>query len=120
MTSLEDYAKGKEPDESCAILLGADGRVSEVVFADNAEKSETSFTIQAEQLIGIYAAAEKKETQIMGIFHSHPASEAYPSETDVKFMGINPVIWVIYSGRDRVSRAYELKSDIVEIPINVE
>jgi Predicted metal-dependent protease of the PAD1/JAB1 superfamily len=35
---------------------------------------------------------------VIGIFHSHPNSDAYPSNTDKKFMQSNPVVWIIYSG----------------------
>ncbi|RNJ76829.1 MAG: M67 family peptidase [Nitrosopumilus sp. B06] len=120
MQSLEDYAEQKKPDESCAVLLGTDWRVSEVIFAENAAESKTSFAIPDEQLISIYETAEKKGTDVIGIFHSHPASEAYPSETDTRFMHINPVVWVIYSGRDHMSRAFVLKPGISEVPIHVE
>jgi len=55
--------------------------------------------------------------EVIGIFHSHPESEAYPSNTDRKFMQSNPVVWVIYSGINKNFRAYVLESEIVEIPI---
>jgi len=54
---------------------------------------------------------------VIGIFHSHPNSDAYPSNTDEKFMKSNPVVWIIYSGINKDFKAYFLESDIVEIEI---
>ncbi len=64
-----------------------------------------------------YKIAEEKKVDVIGIFHSHPNSEAYPSNTDKKFMQSNPVAWLIYSGANRDFRAYFLESEIKEIPI---
>ena len=55
--------------------------------------------------------------EVVGIFHSHPNSEAYPSNTDKKFMYSNPVVWVIYSGISNEFKAYVLESNVLEILI---
>ena len=55
--------------------------------------------------------------EVVGIFHSHPNSEAYPSSTDKKFMYSNPVVWVIYSGISNEFKAYVLESNVLEILI---
>ena len=62
--------------------------------------------------------AEEKNLDVVGIFHSHPNSQAIPSPTDKKFMHSNPVVWLIYSGEEKNFRAYILESEIIEIPIN--
>ena len=64
-----------------------------------------------------YKIAEEKKVEVIGIFHSHPNSDAYPSNTDKKFMQSNPVAWIIYSGVNQDFRAFLLESDIIEIPI---
>ena len=55
--------------------------------------------------------------EIIGIFHSHPNSEAYPSNTDKKFMLSNPVVWMIYSNTNNNFKAFTLNSEIKEIVI---
>ena len=109
------------PNESCAILFGDKGSsnvtVSQVFLTKNAEKSPQSFTISSEELLHAYSMAEEKNTSIVGIFHSHPDSKAYPSGTDRIFMRINPVVWVIYSGADKEFRAFVLDAEVHEIPI---
>ena len=115
---LTEHAENEKPNESCAILFGKDNTVSEVFLTKNIEESPVNFTISNEQLIEGYKIAEEKKIDVVGIFHSHPNSEAYPSNTDKKFMQSNPVAWVIYSGANKDFRAYLLESEIKEIPID--
>ena len=86
-------------------------------MTDNIEESPVNFTISNEQLIEAYKIAEDQNVEIVGIFHSHPNSDAFPSNTDKKFMQSNPVAWIIYSGINKNFKAYILESDSIEIPI---
>ena len=99
------------------MLYGENDTVSEVFLTKNIEESPVNFTISNEQLIEGYKIAEDKNLEMVGIFHSHPNSEAYPSNTDKKFMFSNPVVWVIYSGINKNFKAYTLESDITEMSI---
>jgi proteasome lid subunit RPN8/RPN11 len=82
--------------------------------------SPVNFTISAEQRLEADKIERESELKIIGIFHSHPNSEAYPSDTDKKFMDLNPGVWVIFSGVSKNFRAYVLESEIKEIPIELE
>ena len=121
---LSKHADNEKPNESCAVLFGTTinqkTTVNEIFLTKNIDASPTNFTISNEQLIECYKTAEEKNMNIVGIFHSHPNSEAYPSETDKKFMHSNPVVWIIYSGISKEFKAYVLESDIVEISIKTE
>ena len=114
---LTEHAENEKPNESCAILFGKEDTVSDIFLTKNIEESPVNFTISNEQLIEGYKIAEDKQLDVIGIFHSHPNSEAYPSNTDKKFMHGNPVVWIIYSGANKDFKAFFLESDILEIPI---
>ena len=118
---LSNHAINEKPNESCAILFGIiDGQktiVEEIFLTKNIDESPINFTISNEQLIKCYKTAEDKKMEVVGIFHSHPNSEAYPSGTDKKFMHSNPVVWVIYSGISNEFKAYVLESNVSEILI---
>lgn len=111
----------KKPNESCALLFGKKDNdkiiVNEIFPAENIEESPINFTISNEQLIQGYKIAEEKGLDVVGIFHSHPDSEPYPSETDRKFMEINPVAWVIFSASTNEFKAYMFDSKLVTIPL---
>ena len=115
--TLSEYSENQKPNESCALLFGKDNQVSDLFLTENIEKSPVNFTISNKQLIEGYKIAEEKELEVVGIFHSHPNSDAFPSNTDKKFMQSNPVVWIIYSGINKNFKAFLLESDIIEIPI---
>jgi len=114
---LSKQAIEQVPNESCALLFGKTENdqlvVKDLFLTENTEKSP----ISNEQLIQGYQEAEEKKLEVIGIFHSHPNSEPYPSNTDKKFMKINPVVWVIFSCLSKNFQAYTLDSEIIEIPI---
>ena len=114
---LAQYSENQKPNEACAILFGKDDQVLDIFLTENIEESPLNFTISNEQLIEGYNIAEQKKMEVIGIFHSHPNSDAFPSNTDKKFMQSNPVVWIIYSGINKNFRAFILESDSVEIQI---
>ena len=121
---LSKEALRASPNESCALLFGKKENnkmvIKEVFLAKNIEESPVNFTISNEQLIHGYKEAEEKGLDVIGIFHSHPNSEPYPSTTDKKFMEINPVAWVIFSDISKGFKAYMYEFDTIEIPIVTE
>ena len=121
---LVTYAKGQHPSESCAMLLGKkvddSWNVKEVFLTQNIDNSQTNFTISPEELLKGYQLAEKMNLELVGVFHSHPNSNATPSDTDRKFMQNNPVPWIIFSGVTNGLKVYLLDSDLVEISIKID
>lgn len=109
---LSQYSENQKPKESCALLFGKDNQVLDIFLAENIDESSAKFTISNEQLIEGYKIAEEKKMEVIGIFHSHPNSDAFPSNTDKKFMQSNPVVWIIYSGINKNFRAFVLESEI--------
>ena len=118
---LVTHAISEQPSESCAMLFGKkvgdNWNVKEVFLTQNIDDSQTNFTISPEELLKGYQIAEKNQLEVVGIFHSHPNSDAIPSSTDKKFMQNNPVPWIIFSGVNNDLKAYLLDSDVIEIPI---
>ncbi len=121
---LSNHADNERPNESCAILFGTEDekeiKVEKIFLTKNIEKSPVNFTISAEQRLEADKMERELELKIIGIFHSHPDSHAYPSSTDKKFMELNPVIWIIFSGTSRDFKAYVLEEKILEIQIKIE
>ena len=121
---LVTHAISEQPNESCAMLFGKkvgdNWNVKEVFLTQNIDDSQTNFTISPEELLKGYQIAEKNKLEVVGIFHSHPNSDAIPSNTDKKFMQNNPVPWIIFSGVSNDLKAYLLDSTIVEIQIKID
>ena len=121
---LVAHAIEQQPSESCAMLLGKKvdnfWNVKEVFLTQNIDNSQTNFTISPEELLKGYQLAEKMNLELVGVFHSHPNSDATPSDTDKKFMQNNPMPWIIFSGVTNGLKAYLLDSDLVEISIKID
>ena len=117
---LIKIAKDALPNECCAFLLGEhndEGKVAIILRMRNIDESPVSFSIDPAELLNAYTLAETKGMEITAIFHSHPA-KASPSSTDIKYMQINPVAWVIYSTTENEIRAFVHENeDIKEIGI---
>jgi proteasome lid subunit RPN8/RPN11 len=118
---LLEHTLKEEPNESCAILYGnkieEENIVKEIWLTENIDSSPTEFTLSPEQTWEMDQKRKELNLEIIGIFHSHPKGEAYPSNTDKKFMENNPYVWIIYSGINKNFRAFILNLDSVEIPI---
>ena len=121
---LVTHAVGQQSSESCAMLLGkkvdSAWNVKEVFLTQNIDNSQTNFTISPEELLKGYQLAEKMHLELVGVFHSHPNSDATPSSTDKTFMQNNPVPWIIFSCVNNSLKAYLLDSDVIEIPIKID
>jgi [CysO sulfur-carrier protein]-S-L-cysteine hydrolase len=115
---LIQLAKDMLPQESCALLLGENETVVEILPMRNVDESPVTFTIDSTELLHAYDLAESKRLQVVAIFHSHPA-KPWPSSTDIKFMEINPVIWLIYSTTEWQLKAYVYDDDVKEVAIKI-
>ena len=115
---LARYAEAEKPYESCAILVGNETdenwTVKEIVLTENTTKSEVMFTISPDKEFEVDQKAKESNMEIVCIFHSHPESEAYPSETDKKFMRVNPFPWIIYSGKTNEMNCFILEDENVK------
>jgi [CysO sulfur-carrier protein]-S-L-cysteine hydrolase len=117
---LVGIAKDALPNESCAFLLGHNDKVVKILPMRNIDESPVTFSIEPAELLHAYNLAESKGMEVIAIFHSHPA-KAWPSSTDIKFMEINPVVWVIYSTTESQLKAFVYHDDefIKEIDIRI-
>ena len=117
---LARIAKDALPNESCAFLLGANDKVFKILPMRNMDESPVTFSIEPAELLHAYNLAENKGMEVIGIFHSHPA-RPWPSSTDMKFMEINPVIWLIYSTTESKLKAFIYDDDdiVKEIAIRI-
>ena len=73
------------PNEGCGLLLGReDGTVAEVVPSDNVADSAKIYEIDPKVLLATYRRVDDEGLTMLGVFHSHTHSAAYPSSTDVR------------------------------------
>jgi proteasome lid subunit RPN8/RPN11 len=80
------HAREADPEECCGIVggIGNEG-VSVYRLRNVASQRESAYEAAPEDLFAAQRALRERGEGLMGIYHSHPRSEApYPSETDVR------------------------------------
>ena len=117
MDTLTRFTEEDFPHESCSLLLGniVDNKYHVKVLKrmENVAHSEISFNIDPDELIKVYQWASDNGLNVIGIFHSHLVG-TNPSNTDLTFMKINPVIWLIYDVSTETYKAFLLLQDSLE------
>ncbi len=106
------------PDEACGLLAGhsASGDVQAVYLTANAAASAKLYTVPPKELLAADREAEAAGIELMGVFHSHTHTDAYPSATDVAQAPDPAWHYVLVSLRDThpVMRSYRIVDGVVE------
>lgn len=83
---ISSHALEDDPDECCGILAGRDSKVSKLYRMTNVDHSPYRYNMDPKELYNIYNEIDNDGLEIVGIYHSHTHSEAYPSDTDVRLV----------------------------------
>jgi proteasome lid subunit RPN8/RPN11 len=79
------HARRDHPDEACGIVAGPEGsdRPVRIVAMTNAERSPTFFRFDATEQLKVWRELDDRDEVPVVIYHSHTATAAYPSRTDI-------------------------------------
>ena len=105
------HAEEDAPNECCGIIAGDDGRAVRLFRAKNAEASPWRYSVEPKDLFRIFRESEENGWGFLAIYHSHTASEAYPSPTDVRLAFWPEAYYVLVSLQDAanpVVRAFRI------------
>ncbi|CAN5661431.1 M67 family metallopeptidase [soil metagenome] len=83
--SIVAHARRDHPDEACGVVAGPAGsdRPARFVPMANAARSSTFYEFDSLDLLRLYREMDERDEEPVVIYHSHTATEAYPSRTDV-------------------------------------
>ncbi len=106
------------PEEACGVLAGdpVSGTVDRLYPTRNEAASARVYTVDSRDLLQADRDAERNGTQLIGVFHSHTHTDAYPSPTDVDQAPDLSWHYVVVSLRDShpVVRSYRIGGGLVE------
>jgi [CysO sulfur-carrier protein]-S-L-cysteine hydrolase len=96
------HARRDHPDEACGIVAGPAGtdRPTRFVPMLNAARSPTFYEFDSADLLRLYRELDANDEQPVVIYHSHTATEAYPSRTDVAYASEPEAHYVLVSTRE--------------------
>jgi [CysO sulfur-carrier protein]-S-L-cysteine hydrolase len=79
------HAKKDHPDEACGVVAGPEGSDTPTRFVPmvNAASSPTFYEFDSHDLLALYKDMDARDEEPVVVYHSHTATEAYPSRTDI-------------------------------------
>lgn len=119
------HARADHPDEACGVVAGpaASDRPTRLVPMANAARSATFYEFDSMDLLRLYRDMDERGEEPVVIYHSHTATEAYPSRTDVSLAQEPGAHYVLLSTRepDEVEfRSFRIVDGVVtEEPVEV-
>jgi proteasome lid subunit RPN8/RPN11 len=91
------HAREDAPNECCGLIGGRDGVAGSVYRARNAEASPLRYNLDPQDQFRIMTTMEEQGEELSAIYHSHTASPAYPSQTDINLAAYPDAIYLIVS-----------------------
>jgi proteasome lid subunit RPN8/RPN11 len=119
------HARRDHPDEACGVVAGAEGsdRPTRFIPMVNAARSPTFYEFDSADLLKLYRDLGSRDEEPVVIYHSHTATEAYPSRTDIAYASEPNAHYVLVSTRDEEAvefRSFRIRDGAVtEEPVRV-
>jgi len=96
------HARADHPDEACGVIAGPAGsdRPERFIPMANAERSPTFYRFDSMEQFQVWKEMDERDEEPVVIYHSHTATEAYPSRTDVSLASEPGAHYVLASTRE--------------------
>ena len=96
------HARRDHPDEACGVVAGPVGTDLPARFVPmlNAARSPTFYEFDSGDLLRLYREMDDRDEEPVVIYHSHTATEAYPSRTDISLAQEPGAHYVLVSTRE--------------------
>ncbi len=111
---IVDHARRDHPDEACGVIAGPVGSDTPTRFIPmlNAAMSPTFYEFDSADLLKLYREMDRNDEEPIVVYHSHTATQAYPSRTDVSYASEPNAHYLLVSTRETGNEdgPYELRS----------
>ena len=97
---LVAHAREDAPNECCGLIGGQNGELRTVYRARNSESSPLRYNIDPQDQFRIMSEMDERGEELSAIYHSHTASPAYPSQTDINLAAYPDAVYLIVSLAD--------------------
>lgn len=107
------HARRDHPDEACGVIAGPDyTRPTRFIPMVNAARSPTFYEFDSSDLLRLYRDMDDRDEVPSVIYHSHTATQAYPSRTDIAYASEPDAHYVLISTRETGDSEgpYEMRS----------
>jgi proteasome lid subunit RPN8/RPN11 len=102
LDAIVAHARRDHPDEACGVVAGPEGSDSaaRLIPMENAARSMTFYEFDSQEYLRVWREMDDRDEEAVVIYHSHTATEAYPSRTDVSFAGWPQAHYLLVSTRE--------------------
>ena len=118
------HALEDRPYEVCGLLAGQGGAITRAFRARNKEQSAVRYEIDPKDLIRLFREMDDADLELLGIYHSHTHTQAYPSATDIRLAYYPDALYFIVSLIDERAphvRTFRIvEGQVSEEPIEVQ
>jgi proteasome lid subunit RPN8/RPN11 len=99
---IVSHARADHPDEACGVVAGPAGSDTPTRFIQmvNAERSPTFYRFDSAEQLRVWREMDDRNEEPIVIYHSHTATQAYPSRTDISYASEPNAHYVLVSTRD--------------------
>ena len=99
---IVEHARKDHPDEACGVIAGPAGSDTPVRYIpmQNAERSPTFYRFDSREQLTVWREMDDNDEEAVVVYHSHTATEAYPSRTDISYASEPQAHYVLVSTRD--------------------
>jgi len=123
LSELISHCKEAYPFEACGILAGKGNVVRKLYRMTNIEKSGFSYLMDPKEQFSVMKELRAQGLEMTAIYHSHPASDAFPSPKDIDLAFYEDSFYVIASlvREEPLVKAFEVRNGSVrevEIAVN--
>lgn len=110
--AIVEHARRDHPDEACGVIAGPEGSDTPTRFIPmvNAARSPTFYEFDSGDLLRLYREMDDNDEVPVVIYHSHTATEARPSRTDISYASEPAAHYVLVSTREPDPGSEEFRS----------
>ncbi len=94
------HCKKEFPMEACGILAGKGNEIDLVYAMKNADQDAVSYFMEPQEQLNTMKDIRMKGLEMLGIYHSHGFSRAYPSKKDIELAFYPEASYMIISLKD--------------------
>jgi [CysO sulfur-carrier protein]-S-L-cysteine hydrolase len=123
--AIVDHARRDHPDEACGVLAGpiGDDLPERFIPMLNAARSPTFYEFDSMEQLRVWREMDDRDEEPIVIYHSHTATEAYPSRTDIGLAGEPGAHYVLVSTREPETTEFRsfriVDGEVTEEPVEL-
>jgi [CysO sulfur-carrier protein]-S-L-cysteine hydrolase len=123
--AIVEHARRDHPDEACGVIAGPAGSDQPARFIPmlNAARSPTFYEFDSMELLKVWREMDDRDEEPVVIYHSHTATEAAPSRTDINLAQEPGAHYVLVSTREPEATEFRsfriVDGEVTEEPVEI-